>query len=47
MGNEGGSTGTDNEFAKRGFTNIGSWIIGRNMFGPIRGPWTNEEWKGW
>lgn len=47
MENKEGSTGTDNNFAKRGFTNIGAWIMGRNMFGPIRGPWPNERWKGW
>lgn len=47
MGNDGGTTGTDNDFATRGFTNIGAWIIGRNMFGPIRGPWPDDEWKGW
>ena len=37
----------DDEFAARGFTNIGAWILGRNMFGPIRGPWPDEAWKGW
>ena len=47
MGNEGGTTGIDNDFAARGFTNIGAWILGRNMFGPIRGAWPDEEWKGW
>jgi dihydrofolate reductase len=46
-GQEGGTTGTDDEFAARGFHNIGAWIIGRNMFGPIRGPWPDENWKGW
>ena len=46
-GQEGGSTGIDNEFAERGFKNIGAWIIGRNMFGPVRGPWPDESWKGW
>jgi dihydrofolate reductase len=46
-GKEGGSTGIDDEFAKRGFTNIGAWILGRNMFGPIRGPWPDDAWKGW
>lgn len=43
----GGGTGIDNEFAARGFRNIGAWILGRNMFGPIRGPWPNQDWKGW
>jgi dihydrofolate reductase len=44
---EGGSTGKDDEFAERGFTNAGAWILGRNMFGPIRGPWPDDTWKGW
>jgi len=44
---DGGSTGTDDEFAARGFANIGAWILGRNMFGPVRGPWPDETWKGW
>jgi dihydrofolate reductase len=43
----GGDTGVDNEIAKQGFENMGAWILGRNMFGPIRGPWTGDEWKGW
>jgi dihydrofolate reductase len=42
-----GTTGTDNDFAARGFENIGAWILGRNMFGPIRGPWPDDAWKGW
>ena len=46
-GGDGGSTGTDDEFAARGFRNIGAWILGRNMFGPVRGPWPDENWKGW
>jgi dihydrofolate reductase len=46
-GGEGGSTGIDDEFARRGFNNIGAWILGRNMFGPVRGPWPDESWKGW
>lgn len=46
-GQEGGSTGADDEFAAQGFHNVGAWIIGRNMFGPIRGPWPDENWKGW
>lgn len=44
---EGGSTGIDDGFAVRGFDNIGAWILGRNMFGPVRGPWPDESWKGW
>jgi dihydrofolate reductase len=47
FGQDGGTTGTDEEFAARGFENIGAWILGRNMFGPIRGPWPDEAWKGW
>ena len=46
-GQDGGATGIDDDFAARGFDNIGAWILGRNMFGPIRGPWPDEEWKGW
>jgi dihydrofolate reductase len=46
-GNEGGSTGSDEDFAKRGFKNVGAWILGRNMFGPLRGAWPDETWKGW
>lgn len=47
IGQPGGTTGIDNQFASRGFENIGANIMGRNMFGPVRGPWTNDEWKGW
>jgi dihydrofolate reductase len=46
-GKEGGATGVDDDFVARGFEHIGAWIIGRNMFGPIRGPWPDESWKGW
>ena len=42
-----GETGTDDDFAARGLRNIGAWILGRNMFGPVRGPWPDDEWKGW
>ena len=42
-----GETGVDNAMALRGFDNFGAWILGRNMFGPIRGPWPDESWKGW
>ena len=45
--NKGGTTGVDDEFAVKGFENIGSWILGRNMFGPIRGEWKDDDWKGW
>ena len=47
IGKDGGTMGTDDDFAKRGFENIGAWILGRNMFGPIRGHWPDDEWKGW
>ena len=46
-GAQDGETGVDNDFAERGFENIGAWILGRNMFGPIRGPWPDDNWKGW
>ena len=46
-GADGGTTGIDDEFASRGFKNMGAWILGRNMFSPIRGPWPDENWKGW
>lgn len=47
MGKAGGTEDVDNEFAEKSMENIGAWIMGRNMFGPIRGPWPNDEWKGW
>jgi dihydrofolate reductase len=47
FGADGGSTGIDDDFAARGFENIGAWIMGRNMFGPVRGPWLDDSWKGW
>jgi dihydrofolate reductase len=47
FGKDSGTTGVDEDFAARGFRNVGAWILGRNMFGPIRGPWLNEDWKGW
>jgi dihydrofolate reductase len=46
-GSTGGETGIDEDFAARGFANIGAWILGRNMFSPLRGPWLDESWKGW
>jgi len=46
-GNQDGETGVDDEVAARGFENIGAYILGRNMFGPVRGPWPDENWKGW
>ncbi len=42
-----GETGIDNAMAERGFVGIGAWILGRNMFGPVRGPWLDESWRGW
>jgi dihydrofolate reductase len=47
FGQEGGATGVDDDFAARGFANIGAWILGRNMFGPVRGPWPDDSWTGW
>ena len=47
QGQPGGETGVDNAMAEEGFTGIGAWILGRNMFGPVRGPWPDESWKGW
>jgi dihydrofolate reductase len=46
-GQEGGSTGVDNRWAQLGMANVGAWILGRNMFGPVRGPWPDDQWKGW
>lgn len=46
-GGEGGATGIDDSFAARGFEGVGAWILGRNMFGPVRGPWPDESWRGW
>lgn len=47
QGNDGGTTGIDNDFAERGVDRIGAWILGRNMFGPVRGSWPDDQWKGW
>lgn len=44
---KGAAEGPDEEFAAKGFANVGAWILGRNMFGPVRGPWPDDEWKGW
>lgn len=46
-GGEVGSTGIDDGVASRGTSGIGAWIMGRNMFGPVRGPWPDEAWRGW
>jgi dihydrofolate reductase len=47
MRREEGTTGVDNDFATRSFENLGAWILGRNMFGPVRGPWPDDSWWGW
>ena len=47
FGSEGGSRGIEDDFAARGFNGIGAWILGRNMFGPVRGVWPDDKWKGW
>jgi dihydrofolate reductase len=46
-GKDGGTTGIDDDFAARGFKNVGACIIGRNMFAPSRGAWPDDGWKGW
>ena len=46
-GGDGGDVGADNDFAARMMENVGAWILGRNMFGPVRGPWPDADWKGW
>lgn len=46
-GEAGGVEDTDNAFAQRSFDNVGAWVLGRNMFGPVRGPWPDDSWKGW
>ena len=46
-GGEGGETGIDNDFAAASMSGKGAWILGRNMFGPVRGPWPDDSWKGW
>jgi len=47
QGESGGETGVDNRMAERGFEDVGAWILGRNMFGPVRGPWPDHSWRGW
>lgn len=44
---DGGESGVDDDFAARGFRSVGAWVLGRNMFGPVRGPWPDESWRGW
>ena len=46
-GGSGGDAGIDDDFAAKGFTGVGAWILGRNMFGPVRGPWPDDSWRGW
>lgn len=46
-GQHGGETGVDDGVAADGMTGMGAWILGRNMFGPVRGPWPDDSWKGW
>jgi dihydrofolate reductase len=47
IGDQVAGTGVDDDFVARGFENVGAWILGRNMFGPMRGPWLDDGWKGW
>jgi dihydrofolate reductase len=47
VGKGGGARGVDNGFAEEAMAGVGAWILGRNMFGPVRGPWPDESWKGW
>lgn len=47
IGEEGGSTGPDDDYARRSMDGVGAFVLGRNMFGPLRGEWPNGEWKGW
>ena len=47
QGMDGGETGVDDDLSAQGFENLGAWIMGRNMFGPVRGPWPDESWRGW
>lgn len=47
FGKDDGDVGTDNDMAVQSMDNVGAWIMGRNMFGPVRGPWPDDEWKGW
>ncbi len=47
IGKPGGETGVDDDFAQRSMEGFGAFILGRNMFGPIRGDWLDDAWKGW
>ncbi|MCA0374553.1 MAG: dihydrofolate reductase family protein [Gemmatimonadetes bacterium] len=46
-GEDEGETGVDDQFAARGFAGVGAWVMGRHMFGPVRGPWPDLSWRGW
>jgi len=46
-GQSGGTKGIDNDLAAQSFENVVAWILGRNMFGPVRGPWEGDSWRGW
>lgn len=46
-GLDGGETGVDDGMARKGLSGLGAWILGRNMFGPVRGPWPDDSWRGW
>jgi dihydrofolate reductase len=47
VGKDGGTEGVDNDYAHRAMAGFGAFILGRNMFGPVRGEWPDESWKGW
>ena len=47
VGRQGGGAGVDDQFAHQAMDNFGSFILGRNMFGPVRGPWPDDTWRGW
>ena len=47
IGKDGGTEGIDNDLIESSFENVGAWVIGRNMFGPVRGQWEGDDWKGW
>jgi dihydrofolate reductase len=47
FGKDAGTAGLDDDFAARSMANVGAWILGRNMFGPVRGPWPDDAWRGW
>jgi dihydrofolate reductase len=47
IGKDGGTEGIENALIENSFENVGAWIMGRNMFGPVRGEWNDDDWKGW